>query len=94
MENAPVVWGKERLRIREDFIMLETTYFDQQMRPLRRMETLKVGEMGGRMMALNTRMIDLAEPGTYTEMRYDDIQFDISLRGNLFTLFSLEGKSR
>ena len=94
MENAPVVWGKERLRIREDFIMLETTYFDQQMRPLRRMETLKVGEMGGRMMALNTRMIDLAEPGTYTEVRYDDIQFDISLRGNLFTLFSLEGKSR
>ena len=54
------------------------------------METLKVGEMGGRMMALNTRMIDLAEPGTYTEVRYDDIQFDISLRGNLFTLFSLE----
>ena len=94
MENAPVVWGKERLRIREDFIMLETTYFDQQMRPLRRMETLKVGEMGGRMMALNTRMIDLVEPGTYTEVRYDDIQFDISLRGNLFTLFSLEGKSR
>jgi hypothetical protein len=74
--------------------MLETTYFDQEMRPLRRMETLEVGEMGGRMMALNSRMIDLEEPGTYTEVRYDDIQFDISLRGNLFTLFSLEGKSR
>ena len=58
------------------------------------METLEVGEMGGRMMALNTRMIDLEEPDTYTEVRYDDIQFDISLRGNLFTLFSLEGKSR
>ena len=35
-DDAPVVWGKERLRIREDSVLIEAIYYDQDMRPLRR----------------------------------------------------------
>ena len=46
-EDAAVVWGKERLRIREDLVLLELTYFDQDMQPVRQMVSLAIGELGG-----------------------------------------------
>ena len=50
-EDSPVVWGKEVLHIRDDYVMLEHTFYDQDMEPIKRMQTLQVGMMGGRMVA-------------------------------------------
>lgn len=35
--SAPVVWGRQQLRIRADGVVLETTYFDQDQRQVKRM---------------------------------------------------------
>ena len=75
--------------IRDDFVLLDLLYFDQDMVPVKRMRALEIGELGGRKMATLLRMEDLEEAGNFTEVRYDDMSFDVALEDRLFTVFSL-----
>lgn len=93
-ENAPVVWGKEELVLRDDNVLLSHTFFDQDLKPLKRMEALEIGELGGRTFATRMRMTKLDEPGHYTEVSYEEAQFDVPLNDELFTLFSLRSGAR
>ena len=94
-EDAAVVWGKEQLRIRADLVLLELAYFDQDMQPVRLMRSLKVGELGGRIMATRMRMQELDKPDQYTELEYLHMDFDIDVPERTFTLFSLQsGRNR
>ena len=52
--TAPVVWGRQQLRIRADGVVLETTYFDQELRPVKRMQTLRIGTLGGRIVPIRS----------------------------------------
>ncbi|GIS19757.1 MAG: hypothetical protein CM15mP120_16730 [Pseudomonadota bacterium] len=78
------------MRIREDSVLIEALYYDQDMQPLRRMVTTEIGELGGRVMATSMRMMDLEKPDSFTEVRYDAMDFDVALEDRLFTLFSLQ----
>ena len=94
-ENAAVVWGKEQLRIREDLVLLDLTYFDQDMQPVRHMQALQLGQLGGRVMATRLRMQELDKPDQYTELSYRTMDFDVEVPDRMFTLFSLQsGRSR
>ncbi len=94
-DDAPVVWGKEQMIIRDDFVLLELTYFDQDLVAVKQMKSLEVGEMGGRMIATQMRMTDLENPEQFTEVRYDSMEFDVKLEDRLFTVFSLQsGRTR
>ncbi len=88
-ENAPVVWGKEVLVLRDDYVLISHTFFDQDLKPLKRMTTLEIGELGGRVFGTRMRMTELDEPDHYTEVDYEKAQFDQKLDDNLFTLFAL-----
>ncbi len=88
-DDAPVVWGKEILRVRDDFVLLEHTFYDQDMEPVKRMEALEVGMMGGRMLAISERMAKIDTPEEYTQFTILEAQFDISLPDNMFTLSNL-----
>ena len=89
-----MVWGKERLRIREDAVLIEAIYYDQDMQPLRRMVSTEIGTLGGRIMATTMRMLDLEKPNSFTEVRYEVMDFDVALQDRLFTLFSLQSRNR
>ena len=88
-EDAPVVWGKEVLRIREDYVLLEHTFYDQDMKPVKRIRTSTVGMMGGRMVAIEQRMVKLATPEQYTEIKLISAEFDIEIPLEMFTLSNL-----
>ncbi|MFW6094471.1 MAG: outer membrane lipoprotein-sorting protein [Pseudomonadota bacterium] len=88
-ENAPVVWGKEVLELRGDYVLLRHTFFDQNMQALKRMTTLEIDERDGRIMPTRLRMLQLDEPERYTEVRYRTVEFGVSLDDELFTLFAL-----
>ena len=88
-EDAPVVWGKEVLRIRDDYVMLEHTFYDQDMKPIKRMGTSKVGMMGGRMVAIQQRMAKLETKNEYTEIKMINAKFDIKVPDSMFTLSNL-----
>jgi outer membrane lipoprotein-sorting protein len=89
-DDAPVVWGREELLLREDFVLLEHTFFDQSLVPQKRLAALEVGELGGRVFARRIRMSDLADAARYTEIAYTRAEFDIPVPDGLFTVFALQ----
>ncbi len=92
-DESPVVWGKEVMVLRDDYVMISQTYFDQNMQALKRMETLEIGELGGRTFGTRMRMSKLDEADNYTELYYAEADFDVELDDRLFTVFSLQAGS-
>jgi outer membrane lipoprotein-sorting protein len=87
--GAPVVWGKQVLKIRDDGVLLEETFYDQDMKPVRRLETTKVAPLGGRPFPVVMRMSEVGKPGRWTQLSYAKGVFDLKLPAYLFTLSSL-----
>jgi len=88
-EEAAVVWGKEVLVIRDDWIMLEQQFWDQDGELVKRLAASKIQEMSGRSVATVIRMSKANEADEWTELQTAEVEFDLDLPGNLFTLSSL-----
>ena len=55
-EDAAVVWGKEILVIRDDSVLVEHRFYDQDGALVKALRTLEIGAMGGRTVAIRQRM--------------------------------------
>jgi outer membrane lipoprotein-sorting protein len=88
--GAPVVWGKQRIKVRDDNIFLEETYFDQDMHPVRAMTTEKVASLGGRDYPAVLVMRPSSEPDHWTRIETTAGSFDTSLPAYLFTRSNLQ----
>ena len=86
---APVVWGKIVVRIRDDNVLLAETWFDQAMKPVRQLETLKIAPLDGRAYPVVMRMNALDKPDHWTEITTSSGRFDLKLPAYLFTLSNL-----
>jgi outer membrane lipoprotein-sorting protein len=93
-DDAPVVWGKEEWVLRDDYVLVSQSFYDQSMELLKRLETLEIGELGGRVLPLRMRMSRLDEPENYTEVIYESAEFDIEIEDRTFTVFSLQSGGR
>jgi hypothetical protein len=93
-DSSPVVWGKEEWVVRDDHVLISQTFFDQEFEALKRMETLEIKELGGRVMPTLMRMWKLDEPDHYTEIEYTEAEFDIPLEDRMFTTFYLQSGGR
>ncbi len=89
-DDAPVVWGKEEIVLRDDYVLLSQTFYDQSLVPLKRLETQEIGELGGRTFGVRMRMSKLDDVDHFTEIRYAEAVFDLPLADELFTLFALK----
>ncbi len=88
-EAAAVVWGKEVLQIRDDFVLLEEQFWDQDGELIKVMRASDIAEMGGRPVARVLRMGKLETPDEWTEMTVSTIEFDLELPAGIFTLSNL-----
>ena len=88
-EDAPVVWGREVLRIRDDHVVDTHRFFDQDGDLVKELVSLEIGEMGGRVVALRQRMGKVDAPDEWTEIQMDSINYDVDLKDSLFTLSNL-----
>ena len=88
-EEAAVVWGKEVLTVRDDYVLMEQQFWDQDGVLVKSMKTLEVVEMGGRAVARVMRMGKVDAPGEWTQLTANSIEFDLELADNLFTLSNL-----
>jgi outer membrane lipoprotein-sorting protein len=88
-EEAAVVWGKEVMTIRDDHVLIEHRFYDQDMQLLKTLLTLEIAEMGGRTVASRQRMSKTEAPDEWTEISVDSIEFDIEISDNIFTLSNL-----
>jgi hypothetical protein len=93
-EEAAVVWGKEVLTIRDDFVLMEQQFWDQDGVLVKSMKTLQVEDMGGRAVASVMRMGKLETPDEWTEIITHSIEFDLELPANIFTLSNLRNPRR
>ena len=87
--SAPVIWGKEVVKVRDDNLLLEETFFDQGGKPVKRMSAREIGSLGGRRYVVKLRMANLEKPDEWTELDYRDATFDLRLPDGLFTLSNL-----
>lgn len=88
-EEAAVVWGKEVLLIRDDWILLEQQFWDQDGQLVKHLAASKIEEMSGRSVASVVRMSKAGDEQEWTELRTAEVEFDLALSDTLFTLSSL-----
>jgi outer membrane lipoprotein-sorting protein len=87
--DAAVVWGKEVLRIRDDNVLLERAYYDQQGTLVRRMVASRIERLDGRPYPRELRMTDAEKDGHWTVVLTEAGHFDVNPPGYLFTQSNL-----
>jgi outer membrane lipoprotein-sorting protein len=92
--DAPVVWGMQKLRIREDHIFLEQAFFDEDLKPVRVMSAHQIQMLGNRLFPKNWRMQKVDVADEYTLLEYKELSFNDNLPDWLFTLSNLRNPRR
>jgi outer membrane lipoprotein-sorting protein len=88
-ETAPVVWGREVVTVREDYVLLEHAFYDQQGALIKRLTTQQLTPMGGKIVAARQRMQRVDKPGEWTDVVTHEAKFGIDVPTNFFTLANL-----
>jgi len=88
-EEAAVVWGREVLTVRDDWVLLKQEFRDQEDVLVKTLESLEIAPMGGRNVATVMRMSKQEKLEEWTELRTVVVEFDVKLPTNLFTLSNL-----
>ncbi|MFH1276886.1 MAG: outer membrane lipoprotein-sorting protein [Candidatus Eisenbacteria bacterium] len=90
-EDAAVVWGKVVFTIRQKDIMpLAVRYFDEDMRLARTLTFSDYRTVGDRLVPVRMEVEPVDDPGESTVVVYDEIEFDVELPDDLFSIRSLQ----
>jgi len=92
--DAPVVWGMQKLKIREDYIFLEQDFYDEDRELVKALTTSQIQVLGGRLLPRVWKMQKADAQDEYTLLEYGEITFDQPLSDNLFSLSSLKRPGR
>ena len=92
--DAPVIWGMQVLKIREDLIWLSQEFFDEDLKSVKIMTTLEIQPMGGRLYPRVWRMRETDKKDRYTQLTYSALNFKPDLPDSHFTLTSLRKARR
>ena len=92
--EAPVVWGMQRLKIREDHILLSQEFFDEDLKLVKAMTTLEIRMLGGKLFPKVWKMQKADTKDEYTQLSYKKLTFEQDLPDNLFTLSNLRNPRR
>lgn len=93
-EDAPVVWGKQELRVRGDGILLRQAYFDEEMILVKEMLSEQIEDIGGRLFPRQWVVHRVDKPDHYTRLSYLELTFDAEINDSIFTLTSLKSRRR
>lgn len=86
---APVVWGREVVTIRDDWILLEHRFYDQAGELVKWLATHDIAPRGGKLIATRQRMQQAEAPGEWTELRVREAEFGVDIPEYTFTLANL-----
>lgn len=88
-EDAAVVWGREVLSIRDDYLVLGHDFYDQDNRLVKSLKTLSIARFDGRELAQRQRITRADQPEEWTEVVLHTAQFDRAIPRWLFTQSNL-----
>ena len=92
--DAPVIWGMQMLKIRQDLIWLSQEFFDEDLVAVKVMKTLEIQMIGGKLYPRVWRMRKVDTQDRYTELTYKSLAFKSDLPDSLFTRASLRKARR
>jgi len=92
--DAPVIWGMQRLKVRQDLIWLSQEFFDEELQPVKTMTTLEIQILGGRLFPRVWRMQKNGEIDKFTQLSYQSLVFKPTLADSIFTLANLRKPQR
>jgi len=92
--DAPVVWGMQKLKIREDNVFLSQEFYDEDFKLVKVMTTFKIRMLGGKMFPRVWRMQKAETTDEYTELNYKKLSFKKNLKDSLFTISNLKNPRR
>lgn len=86
---APVVWGMQKLKIREDHVLLGQEFYDEEFELVKAMTGRQIVMMGGKLFPKIWRMQKVEARDEYTMLDYKELEFKDELPDHLFTTSSL-----
>jgi outer membrane lipoprotein-sorting protein len=91
---APVVWGMQILKVRDDDVLLSQEYFDEEMLSVKLMTADQIQPMGGRLFPKIWKMHETDRPDEYTLLNYHSVAFLEDLPESTFTINALKTLQR
>jgi len=89
--DAPVVWGKITATVLADgYMPLKYFYYDEDMNISRTMTFSRFEMLGGRIRPKVMRVVPSDKPEEYTELVYEELELDIDLDEDFFSISSLK----
>jgi hypothetical protein len=89
--EAAVVWGKVLVRVmKDDLLPADILYYDEDMNLARTMIFSDIGELGGRRLPKIMKVIPTNKPDEYTKIEYHDMDFDLNLNDDFFSIRNLK----
>ncbi len=92
--EAPVIWGMQKLYIREDHILLRQEFYDEDMALVKTMTGEQIETLGGKRFPRIWRMKKAEAEEEYTELDYLELAFKESLPERLFTVSALRNPGK
>ena len=92
--DAPVVWGMQKLHVREDFILLRQEFYDEDLLLVKSMNGDQIEMLGGKLFPRVWRMQKADIQDEYTELYYQELAFKNSIPKNRFTISALRNPGR
>jgi len=92
--QAPEVWGMQRLKIRDDNIFLEQVFFDEDLKPVKRLRFLEIKMIDGKLYPNKWVMRKTDETDKYTIVEHKMLEFKESLPASFFSLSNLKNPKR
>jgi len=87
--DAPVIWGRITLEIRDDHILLKEIFFDEELEPVKEMTASDIRPVDGKLFPMTWKMAKTDTKDEYTLMIYDTLTFKQELNPNTFTRANL-----
>ncbi|MEF2144282.1 MAG: outer membrane lipoprotein-sorting protein [Desulfovibrionaceae bacterium] len=91
--GAPVVWGMQTVKVREDYIMTEEIFYDEDFLPVKRLAAQEIKPMGGRLFPVVWVMTVDGEEG-FTRLDYLELAFDVDVPERYLSLEWLKAPVR
>ena len=90
-KEAAVVWGKVEVVVyADDYLPLRMTYYDEDLLLSRTLEFTNIEMMDGKIIPTMMSMIPTNEPGESTTVKWEEIQFDVTIDDEFFSLRKLQ----
>ena len=90
-KEAAVVWGKVEVVVyADDYLPLRMIYYDEDLLLSRTLEFTNIEMMDGKIIPTMMNMIPIDEPGESTTVKWEEIQFDVTIEDEFFSLRKLQ----